>query len=52
MACVYYSSPLQDEKMQRVLEFLEKPYKASDKDLAAKVGAGVVVGGGVVVWIV
>jgi len=23
--------------MERVLQFLEKPYKASDKDLAAKV---------------
>lgn len=29
---------LQEEKIKRVLEFLEKPYQASDKDLAAKVG--------------
>jgi hypothetical protein len=28
----------QEEKMERVVSFLEKPHKASDKDLAAKVG--------------
>lgn len=32
--------------MERVLSFLEKPHKASDKDLAAKVGGRVCVWGG------
>jgi hypothetical protein len=32
------ASVVQEEKMERVLEFLEKPHQASEKDLAAKVG--------------
>jgi hypothetical protein len=39
--CVCVCAPafgVQEEKMERALEFLEKPHQASDKDLAAKVG--------------
>ena len=30
---------VQEEKIERVVEFLEKPHRASDKDLAAKVSS-------------